>query len=122
MKDERAYLIYILESLEKIRDITSKGRDAFMADEAEHLRAAVLFYLETLGEATQHIPTEQKGQHPEINWAQLTGFRNRIAHGYLDINLSIVWNIIENYLDPLERATKSIMQSLDSDDKTDNSQ
>lgn len=29
--------------------------------------------------------------HPEIPWPAIQGLRNRIAHGYFDIDLDIVW-------------------------------
>jgi uncharacterized protein with HEPN domain len=28
--------------------------------------------------------------HPDIPWRQMRGMRNRMAHGYFDINLEIV--------------------------------
>jgi uncharacterized protein with HEPN domain len=33
-------------------------------------------------------------QHPEIPWAQMRGMRNRMAHGYFDIDLNVVWDTV----------------------------
>lgn len=30
-------------------------------------------------------------KHPEIAWEQILGMRNRIAHGYFEIDLKVVW-------------------------------
>ena len=30
-------------------------------------------------------------KHPEIQWSQIRGFRNRLAHDYFNLDLDIVW-------------------------------
>lgn len=60
----------------------------------------------TIGEAASRIVTEHKSfatTHPEIPWAQMRGMRNRMAHGYFDIDLSIVWDTVQSSLPELER-------------------
>jgi uncharacterized protein with HEPN domain len=44
-------------------------------------------------------------QHPELPWRQIRGLRNRIAHGYFDIDLNIVW-------DTVEHAIPNLLESL----------
>ena len=42
--------------------------------------------------------------HPEIPWRNMRGMRNRIAHGYFDINLDMVWDTAQSALpDLIER-------------------
>ena len=42
--------------------------------------------------------------HPEIPWRNMRGMRNRIAHGYFDINLDVVWDTVQSALpDLIER-------------------
>jgi uncharacterized protein with HEPN domain len=38
-------------------------------------------------------------------------FRNVLAHDYLDVDLDIVWNIIEHYLPGLETAVRELMEA-----------
>ena len=33
-------------------------------------------------------------QYPKIPWRDMRGMRNRIAPGYFDINLDVVWNTV----------------------------
>ena len=40
-------------------------------------------------------------QHPQIPWRNMKGMRNRIAHGYFDINLEVVWQTVQTALPPL---------------------
>jgi uncharacterized protein with HEPN domain len=40
-------------------------------------------------------------QHAEIPWRNIRGMRNRIAHGYFDINLEVVWDTVQMALPQL---------------------
>lgn len=39
--------------------------------------------------------------HPEIPWRSMRGMRNRITHGYFDINLDLVWDTVQTALPAL---------------------
>ena len=41
--------------------------------------------------------------HPETPWPQAIGMRNRIAHGYDDLDFAIVWRTVRDYLPELLR-------------------
>ena len=41
----------------------------------------------------------------EIPWRAVFGLRNRIAHGYFDIDIEVVSEVIKSYLQPLLEAT-----------------
>lgn len=33
--------------------------------------------------------------HAEVPWRSMRGMRNRITHGYFDINLDVVWDTVQ---------------------------
>jgi uncharacterized protein with HEPN domain len=39
--------------------------------------------------------------HPGIPWRSMRGMRNRIAHGYFDVNLEVVWETVQTALPEL---------------------
>ncbi len=41
--------------------------------------------------------------HPTIPWRSMRGMRNRIAHGYFDVNLDVVWDTLQTALPDLSR-------------------
>lgn len=41
----------------------------------------------------------------------MVGMRNRLSHGYFDVNLDIVWQTIETDLPELIKALKKIIPS-----------
>lgn len=62
--------------------------------------------LQTIGEATKHLPSEITAAHPEIAWPQIRGFRNILVHQYFGIDTEIVREVVENYLPPLAQALR----------------
>ena len=96
---DELYLTHIAEATALIRATTSGGKDALATD--SNLRDATLYRLQTLSESASLLSDDIRSRHPDIPWARIAGFRNRLAHGYVDVNLDRVWQVIEQDLDPL---------------------
>lgn len=68
---------------------------------------AVIMSLIVIGEASTKAMdkcADFVSQHPEIPWRNMRGMRSRIAHGYFDIDLNIVWETVQSALpDLIER-------------------
>ena len=111
MKDDRLYLIHIRECIERIEQYTLGGKDAFFADTKS--QDAVLRVLQTLAESTQRISDGLKASHPEVNWRNISAFRNVIVHGYLSIDLKRIWDIVENDLRDLKAKVEAISRKLE---------
>ncbi|MGI8550294.1 MAG: HepT-like ribonuclease domain-containing protein [Dehalococcoidia bacterium] len=45
-------------------------------------------------DAVSHLFDDLKQRPPEIPWRSITDFRNRLAHGYLDVKPERVWDVI----------------------------
>jgi uncharacterized protein with HEPN domain len=99
---DRRYLRYIRDAIALIQTRTRKGHDAFVGD--VDTQDAVLWRLETLAEATGKLSQALKERHPQIRWRAIYGFRNIAAHGYLDLRLDQVWEIVEVHLPVLKAA------------------
>lgn len=57
-----------------------------------------------IGEAARKVMDGHAGfaqVHAEVPWSYMRGMRNRMAHGYFDINLDVVWNPIQTALPAL---------------------
>ena len=59
---------------------------------------AILKAVEVVGEAASQVSTEGKEAYPEIPWAKIIGMRNRLVHGYFNVNLERVWETVEQDL------------------------
>ena len=52
---------------------------------------AVIRALEIVGEATKRLPDQFRAARPDIPWKSMAGMRDRLIHGYDDINLEMVF-------------------------------
>jgi uncharacterized protein with HEPN domain len=90
----------MLQSARKIKRYTQDlDYDSFVSD--DKTIDAVVRNFEIIGEAANRIDPDFRDKNPEIEWKRIRGFRNRIVHDYFGIDLGIVWNIVETYLDEL---------------------
>ena len=51
----------------------------------------MLHKLTVIGEAAARLPPEFRERHPEIEWADIVGFRNIAVHAYFAVEWPIVW-------------------------------
>ena len=107
MTDERLYLVHIIESIVRVEEYTRAGRGEFFA--STFMQDATLRNLQVMAESKQRLSAATKDRYPEIPWREIAGFRNKVAHDYFDVNLDVVWNVIEHFLPPLKRIVAMIM-------------
>ncbi len=92
MKSDGAYLRYIIETIGRIESAISGGKAAFLASSIH--QDAVLRNLHTMTETTQRLSTELRANHPEVEWAELSAFRNVLVHDYLGIDIDLIWRVV----------------------------
>lgn len=86
----------------------------FLADKRS--QNAVVMSLVIIGEAATKIMDQHAGfaeAHAEIPWRSMRGMRNRIAHGYFEINLDTVWDTVQTALPDLLAVLADVRQHLD---------
>jgi len=107
MRDEREYLLDILEAIQRIEKYTSKGRGLFDADEL--VQAWVIRHLQIIGEAARKLPAEFKDKHPAVPWAKIIGMRHILTHHYFGIDEDAVWAVVEKHLFELKKQIEAIL-------------
>ena len=100
------YLSHIRQAAtDAITFVEGVGKDEFLED--RRTQQAVIMSLIIIGEASTKIMDQYPdfaAAHSQVPWRSMRGMRNRIAHGYFDINLDVVWDTIQSALpDLLER-------------------
>lgn len=76
-------------------------RDRFYADK-KHL--AVILNRSIIGETATRIMTLLEADHhlfDELPLRNMKGMRDRIAHGYFDMNLAVVWDTVDTAIPDL---------------------
>jgi uncharacterized protein with HEPN domain len=108
-REWKLFIEDILESIQLIKNyVENMGFDDFKND--RKTIDAVVRNFEIIGEASRFIPDEIKEKYENADWKGIVGLRNRIAHEYFDISLSIVWHIVMKELPTLEDQMKEILE------------
>ena len=108
-RDHRLYLDDILEAIGNIREyLTGLDYDAFARD--KKTRDAVVRNLEIIGEAAGRLPESVRSAAPEIEWRKIMSLRNILAHEYFGVSLPVVWDVVQNKLQPLETSCRELMK------------
>jgi len=79
----------------------------------ERLSLSVIHLLEIVGEAAKRVSEEFRRAHPEIPWAEAARTRDRLAHGYMSVDLQVVWGIVTKDLPPLISRLEELVESSD---------
>jgi uncharacterized protein with HEPN domain len=107
-RDDRFYLVHILECIANIEHDTAAGKDFFLTNRT--YRDAVLRNLQILAESSKRIGDAYKAEHPEIPWRPVSRFRNVAVHDYLDIDYEEVWSIVADDLPSLKASIIRILE------------
>ena len=74
------------------------GRDRSILDRDEMRTLAVVRLVEIIGEAARAVSEPTRTQFPEISWREIVGTRDRLIHGYEEVDLDILWTIVTDDL------------------------
>ena len=75
---------------------------------------AVIMNLIIVGELATKLLKDHAAflaKHPQVPWNSMKGMRNRIAHGYFEINLDIDWETISKALPDLLQQLPAVQRS-----------
>ena len=101
-------LRHMLDSAEEAVEFAAgKSRKDF--DDNRKLLLAIIKSIEIIGEAASKISEARKAENDNIPWKDIIGMRNRLSHGYFDVNLDIVWQTVKTDLLDLIKALKEII-------------
>ncbi|WP_313951372.1 DUF86 domain-containing protein [Accumulibacter sp.] len=83
---------------------------------------AIVMSLIIIGEAATKVMdsyAEFAQAHLEVPWRSMRGMRNRIAHGYFDINLDVVWDTVQTALPELLKLLPAARQDAEDESPND---
>lgn len=104
-------LKHVLDAIAKVeRYLDGLDSQAFQTDE---LRVdAVVRNIEIIGGAITCLDSGLKAKHPQVEWRFATAIRNRLIHGYFDVDAEIVWNTAHDDLPILKNEIQRILETL----------
>jgi uncharacterized protein with HEPN domain len=104
------YLRHALDACERIDEYTRNQTLAgFLGSRI--LQDAVLRNFEVLGEAIVQLRDDDPlllGRFPQVAWKETIAFRNRLIHGYANVDFAVVWQTIQADLPRLRAQLQEI--------------
>ncbi len=79
----------------------AQGKARADLDTDRPLNLSLVRLLEIVGEAASRVPPGEREQYSGIPWVQIVGLRNRLIHGYDNVDFDILWEIVSHDLPPL---------------------
>jgi uncharacterized protein with HEPN domain len=86
----------------------SRGQQRADLDSDRKLCLSLIHLLEVIGEAAKGISPEFRQKHPDLPWKKIAAMRDRLIHGYFDVNLDIVWQTVTQDLPVLAKQLDSL--------------
>jgi uncharacterized protein with HEPN domain len=106
MQRDLQFLLDMLQSAELVMTYTNQCEKNEFIDNVQ-LQDSVIRRLLVIAEAARRVSEATRQTLPNISWQEINGMRNRLVHEYDDINLNIVWNVVQLEIPQLIEALRA---------------
>ncbi len=99
------YLEHIVEAIARATSYVEPFPSMEAFERNPQAQDAVIRNIEIIGEAVNKIQKQAPEfvkAHPEVPWSDIRGMRNKVIHGYFDVELPVVWTTIKEDLPKLK--------------------
>ncbi len=89
-ESDRIRLLHMVDAAQAAQSFVV-GKSRGDLENARLLTSGLVREIEIVGEAATHISRETRRAHSTIPWRQIVGMRNRLIHGYFEVDLDLLW-------------------------------
>lgn len=107
-RDDRTRIRHAIEAGRKAIHHAAGGRSSLDAD--ERIAFTLIHLLEIVGEACNQVSEDFRERHRHVPWRQAIALRHRLAHGYFDVNLDIVFDTVQRDIPRLIAALERTLE------------
>ena len=105
---DRLRLLHVLDAATRIAEyLSGVDRSSFLSNRM--LQDAVIRNLEIIGEACVNLSSDFRDAHSSVPWLKASGIRNRLVHGYFDVDLNVVWQTAREALPPFVAQVRALL-------------
>ena len=109
---DKGRLQHILSSIERVQEFTKGMSKEELVNDTLHLHATV-YNVQIVEEAVYKLTKEFKESHTETPWRMIEKMRHILVHDYYQINLDILWIVINEDLPVLEEQIKKYISDFE---------
>ncbi len=106
-EDDRVRVKHMIDAAESIAQFIH-GRARADLDKDLLLQFAVLRAVEIIGEAASRVSSETQSNTPQVPWRTIIAMRNRLIHGYFEIDTEIVWKTVTEEIPAVVEVLKGL--------------
>lgn len=106
--DDAVRLRHMIDAAETATQFMA-GRNRAALDTDRMLLFAVVRAIEVVGEAATKVSAETREASPQIPWAAVVGMRNRLIHGYFNVDAELVWQTVNRELPALMPSLRALL-------------
>jgi uncharacterized protein with HEPN domain len=106
------YLEHMSEAIDRATTYLQQVDSVEAFEQNPQIQDAVARNIEILGEAANHIQYMDPAfaaSHPELPWPEMRGMRNKMVHGYFDIERETVWGTVKTDLPQLKQQVERVL-------------
>jgi len=113
-KSNAIRLRHMLDAARKALQFTAEKSPTDLQTD-EKLTLALVRLIEIIGEAAVKVTPDIQARFAAIPWREIIGTRNRLIHGYDQVNLEILWKIVSTDLPSLVKELEKAIIGLEND-------
>ena len=107
--DDPTRLRHMLDAAREAMEM-ARGQHRADLDADRKLCLSLVHLLEIIGEAAKGVSPHSRQNHPDLPWKKMAGMRDRLIHGYFDVNLDVVWRTVTEDLPDLVTQLEEIVR------------
>ena len=111
---DKGRLLHILEAISKVQDYTREVETKEALDGDPMRKHATTYNIQIIGEAIYKLTSEFKANHPNTPWRMIEKSRHILLHDYYQVNIDILWSIIQEDMAPLKAQIEEYLKEFDS--------
>lgn len=108
--DDSIRLQHMLDAAKEAIKLSS-GKSRHDIENERLLNLGLVRLIEITGEAANRVTAEGRSKYPEITWGQIVGMRNRLIHGYDNIDFEVIYKTVTEDLPQLVIELENILST-----------
>lgn len=90
--------------------LSLSNKEDFLKNEV--LNLAVTRLVELVGEGSRKVSPDVRKEYPSVDWTEAARMRNKLVHDYLNVDLDIVWDVVQQEFPPFLAQIQEIMRDM----------
>ena len=111
IEEERAWIADAIQACTLVGRFLEGKRRSDLDDDLL-VQSAVIRQIEVIGEACSRIGDGTRARHDEVPWRDIVGMRNRLIHGYVAVDLDLVWRTAREEVPVLQLMLEAVLERL----------